>query len=264
MYAPNLLKLLNREDLLLRFLSVISILLVSVLFTAAEAQIPTLTTDDIVSSSSPVPSKKEAEAPKSDANKKILALEEKSAKNPEEEAWNKKHSEIEDRLKKTNREADQIELEIVKVRNQLRSPNGHEAGEVNRLNDQVLQMNEKARSRRAEASQIQKELLAVTAEGEGKNFKILEPKLTKENGATDPEAVQQQRVSLDQELKDSQARIELKKLELNRLKADLNRSGNADRFAMNQIRQQQESAENEIKEQQKQLETLKQKISKLP
>ncbi len=241
----------------------LSVTIVGLIFHSVSAQIPTLTTDDIIVIQPLEKMKPEALASKSPEKIETGVKTDKSVKkktsNPMEDAWNEKHSKILELTKRLRHDADQADLEIIKLRNQMQSANGKQPGEFNNLNQQISALSEKSKRLKGEASAAENELSEIRKEGKEQDFKLKEQSFKDEKGQPDQGALEKATLQIQQEIQNEEAHIELIKLELNRLRSESLGKNNADQFARNRIDTNRSQAEAEIQNSIKKIEELKKK-----
>lgn len=245
----------------------LSILVIAIIATSTFAQkIPSLTTDDVIASSPlPVPTAKKVENPLSDDKKivaeKVKSSEKKSEANPAEKEWNTHLNEAKEKSAELERHADQVEIEITQLRNQLTSAQAKKPEEVNRQNAKIAQLRKQSDQLRVEAKNAQQVLSKLETEGAANTFKVTEPKLTNEKGEPDPTAISAHREKLQQEIKDAEARIEVLQLQLTKIHSETSR--NADRFALNRQNEEREQSLAEIQKMKEKIASTTKDIEKL-
>ena len=227
----------------------------------AQQRIPTLTTDDVVvpiSVSKSVSEEKKPETKDKVENKSleksdVKVAEEKKAKvNPEEKLWNDNLQRAKEKAAQFARQADQTELEINQLRNELSSVQSSSPEQKRETLEKIAKLSKTLSEFKESAQSSNSEVAEVIAKGKDKEYKIAEPKLTNEKGEIDKEAVAEQVSKNHQEVADAQARIQLLELQLNKLHSQSNQNG--DRYKLNQINTEREQVKQEI-------EKMKSKIS---
>lgn len=219
--------------------------------------VPTLTTDDVVISRtvSPAPTPptketgknigKEEKSAVPDAPKPTSSASEDSQKKAERD-WNDRLKKAQEKARGLESQADQAELTITQLRNQLysaaaRAPetNGQINARMNELSTQVNQL-------RAEAQIAQQEIEVLRVEGNEKQYKEQSVALTNEKGEPNVEAYKSENNKLESELQAARARVEVLQFRLNSNHAETLKKGNADNFTLNRLRQEKEQTSAEL------------------
>ncbi|MBS1806805.1 MAG: hypothetical protein JST84_01270 [Acidobacteria bacterium] len=233
--------------------------------------VPTLTTDDVVISrpTSPVSAPPAKETSKNTGKEEKSAVPDapKSASSASEDSQKKAERDWNDRLKKAQEkarglesQADQAELTITQLRNQLysaaaRTPEAN--GQINaRMNELSTQMNRL----RAEAQVAQQEIEALRTEGNEKQYKEQFVALTNEKGEPNVEAYKSENDKLESELQAARARVEVLQFRLNSNHSEVLKKGNADNFTLNRLRQEKEQTSAELEATRARIETLTSQI----
>jgi hypothetical protein len=248
-----------RTKLVISFVTII----IAIITIPLAAQIPTLTNDDILSNQPSEKIKPESQTTKltekNEANEKGIKSVEKKASNPAEDGWNEKYAKALELTKKLHQEADQTELEIVRLRNQMQSVSGKQPDEYNNLNQQISALSEKSKKLKKEAIESENELSLLNNEGKKQEFKLKEQSFKNEQGVIDQGAIETATLQIQQEIQNEEAHIELMKIEVNRLHSESVRKSNADKFALNRIVEARSQAELEIQNSIKKISELKEK-----
>lgn len=248
----------------------ISLLFAVVAMAQSKTPIPTLTTDDVVglrpTASPPVASDKKSEAEKSvtkvaGADKSGSAPDD--AKKRAEKDWNDRLKAAQRKRGDLERRADQTELQISQLRNQLfsaaaRAPEAQ--GQISvRMNELQGQLN----ALRSDVQVARQEEEKILEEGRSSSFQIAGTVLTNEKGEANANAYQDEHKKLQGDLRDAQARIEVLQLRLNTVQAETQRKGNGDNFTLNQLRAERERVASEIEQTRTRIAELNTKIQTL-
>ena len=247
------------------------LLLATVVVAQARAPLPTLTSDDVVGTKPavPVPSATTKDAGKTPSEKAPAkdATATASAKSSEEDPKKKAEKEWNEQLKKAQekqsdleRRADQTELQITQLRNQLFSATARSPELNGQLNVQISKLSAIRNRLRAEAQTAQQEVAGLQSEGRNNTYQVSEVSLTNEKGEPDAKAYQAEQETLQNELRDAQARVEVLRIRLNSVQGEVLKKGNGDNFTLNRLRQERDQTMAELEETRSRIEELKGKL----
>ncbi len=247
------------------------LLLATVVVAQARAPLPTLTSDDVIGSkpTAPAPS-----ATTKDTGKTLLekapakdAAATASAKSSEEDPKKKAEKEWNDRLKKAQekqgdleRRADQAELQITQLRNQLFSATSRGPELNGQLNTRISEFTAQRNRLRTEAQAAQQAVITLQSEGRNNAYQVSTASLTNEKGEPDAQAYQAEQERLQNELRDAEARVEVLRLRLNSMQGEVLKKGNGDNFTLNRLRQERDRTTAELEEARTRIEDLKNKL----
>lgn len=244
----------------------------NLVFAQARAPIPTLTTDDVAGArpTTPAPA-----APVKADNKKTLTTDKSApqdaassepakagddAKKQAEKDWNERLKKAQENLSGLERRADQTELQITQLRNQLFSATAR-GPEINgQLTARINELSELRNRLRAEAQVAQLDVAQLETEGRRNAYQTSETPLTNEKGEPDAQAFRAEYEKLQSELRDAQARVEVLQFRLNRAQAEVLNRGNGDNFALNRLRQERDQAATELQDTRTRIEDVKNKL----
>ncbi len=270
LFPRLLLRTSMRLRLPLLFLAVL--LTAHLVFAQARAPIPTLTTDDVIGAKplAPTPAATAKEEGKSTAAANKPALQKAAASTPAnaaedlkkkaEKEWNERLKKAQDILSELERRADQAELQITQLRNQLFSATSRAPEANGQLNARISELSALRNRLRAEAQAAQQDVARLEAEGQRQAYQAAETALVNENGEPDAQAFQAEHSKLQSELRDAQARIEVLQIRLNRAQAEVLNRGNGDNFTLNRLRQERDQVTAELQETRARIEDVKNKL----
>lgn len=228
---------------------------------------PTLTTDDVIGARpmTPAPAAKEDGKPVAatekpatkEATSSTPATAADEAKKKAEKDWNERLKKAQEVLSDLARRADQSELQITQLRNQLFSATSRAPEANGQLNARLSELSGLRNRLRAEAQTAQQEVAKLEAEGQRNAYQTSALSLTNEKGEPDAQAFQTEYTKLQSELRDAQARIEVLQMRLNRAQAEVLNRGNGDNFTLNRLRQERDNATTEVQETRARIEELK-------
>ncbi len=178
----------------------------------------------------------------------------KSNENADEKNWNSKLLETQEREKNLERQANQTELEIAKLKNQLRSATARTTSEQEQLMARINQLAGHVSRLKAEADVAQKETDVVMKEGASQGYKLIPPTLTNEKGEPDANSYRNESARLQTEIQDAQSAIEVLQLQLNKIRAESIQKANGDKFTLNRLKGEREKIEQEVENNQKKIE----------
>ena len=240
--------------------TLLSLLIFATTITAQpRSAVPTLTTDDVIvtrPATPNLPPVTATSAPEKNVVKDATTEEKKPGKidaktetekiatdpaKAAEKDWNAKLGQAQEKVSGLERQADQSELEIARLRNQLFSADAKlpEARSqlVTRMSELTAQMNKL----RVDAKIAQKDVEALSADGKANNYKTEDAAQAVEKSDSDPQAKQKAEQKLKTELSDAQARIEILQLRLNSNHAETLRKGSGDNFTLNRLREEKQN-----------------------
>lgn len=224
---------------------------------------PRLTTDDVTGSrvgrttETPLPeggANKVNDAAKTTASKSPAApkpasgANQKDAKdNPEELTWQKNVSAARRRADDLQRAAEETELRVTQLRNQLNT-SGQGAKDRNAVAQAMEQTGNEVTRLRGEAREADKALKALLEEGSEKGFREdAGPKATTKDGKANNSYYRQRYDSLNQAMADAQRRLQLYENRLRNLN-ELLTNPNRDRFSGAQLEQDRAEAQSKLEE----------------
>lgn len=246
------------------------LLLATNLAAQSKAPIPTLTTDDVIGArptapgtSSPVndAAKPPAEktAPTGTTATPTTATADETKKKAEKD-WNNRLKQAQERHQELERRADQTELQITQLRNQLFSATARAPETNSQLNTQISEFTALRNRLRAEAQAAQQDVAKLEAEGQANAYQVARVSLTNEKGEPNSTAYQAEQDRLRNEIQDAQARLTVLQIRLNNVQAEVLNRSNGDNFTLNRLRQEREQVTTELKETRTRIEDLKSKL----
>jgi chromosome segregation ATPase len=246
-------------------------LFTSVAVAQSRAPLPTLTTDDVIGSkpAPPAPSATAKEAGKTSSEKTVAKDSDATAstaasvapaedpKKKAEKEWNERLKKAQEKQRDLERRADQVELQITQLRNQLFSASAKSPEMNGQINARISELTGQRNRLRAEAQAAQQDVATLESEGHSNAYQVMTVSLTNEKGEPDAKAYQAEQEKLQNDLRDAQARIEVLRVRLNSVQAEVLKKGNGDNFTLNRLRQEREQLTIELRETQTKIETLK-------
>jgi chromosome segregation ATPase len=238
----------------------------------ARAPLPTLTTDDVVGArpTTPAPavpakedSKKVSPADKSAVKEVASSAPAKAtddARKQAEKDWNERLKKAQATVSELERRADQTELQITQLRNQLFSATARGPEVNSQLTTRINELSALRNRLRAQAQLAQLDVAGLEAEGQRNAYQNSEAPLTNEKGEPDAQAFRAEYDKLQSELRDAQARVEVLQFRLNRAQAEVLKRGNGDNFALNRLRQERDQVTTELQETRTRIEDVKNKL----
>ena len=232
------------------------------------APIPTLTSDDVIGSKAAVPlavplvttkeaSKNLAEkTPAKETTATASVQVEGDPKKKAEKEWNERLKKAQEKQSDLERRADQTELQITQLRNQLFSAAARSPELNGQLNARISESTEQRNRLRAEAQTAQQEVTTLQSEGRNNAYQVTAATLTNEKGEPDAQAYQAKQEKLQNELRDAQARVEVLRIRLNSVQGEVLKKGNGDNFTLNRLRQERERTTAELEETRSRIEEL--------
>lgn len=275
MLFPRLpLRTLLRTLMTLRFRLLLFVVLLlfgaSLVIAQPQKPIPTLTSDDVIGAKSATPAvappaKEDQKDPSEKAASKdaVAVAPVKSEEGPKKKAekeWNERLKKAQEKLSELERRADQTELQITQLRNQLFSATAR-APEMNgQLNARISELNGLRNRLRAEAQIAQQGVDALQSEGQRNSYNVAGVVLTDEKGGANVQAYQSEYDKLQNELSDAQARVEVLQIRLNSIQSEVLKKGNGDNFTLNRIRQEREQTTADLNDTRNRIEELKSRL----
>jgi chromosome segregation ATPase len=256
----------SQSNWLLHFFFLLALSMVAL--AQSSRSVPTLTTDDIVSSRPLVP------PPASTAVKPPGKVEKNSApgeaktdgiksddpKKNAEQNWNERLRKAQEKAQSLAQQADQVELAITQLRNQLFSA-AAKAPEANgQINARITQLFAQMYQLRADAKTAQQEVETLQAEGDANQYQVQAVSLTNNRGEPDKQAYQKEYNQLQSELRAAHAREEVLQLRLNTIHSETLRNANGDNFTLNRLRAEKEQTAAEWEETRAKIATLTNKL----
>lgn len=232
--------------------------------------LPTLTTDDVVAARPAPPPAAPAKESGSESGKNVgkeeprpasvkateAAASGAEAKKSAEKGWNDRLRQAQEKARVLTLQADQTELQITQLRNQLFSASTRAPEANGQMNNQIAALSAQTNRLRAEAKAAQQSLEALQAEGRDNQYSVQSVALTNEKGEPDQAAYQGEQDKLQGELQAAQARSEVLQLRLRNNQAETLKKASGDNFALNRLREEREQITAE-------LEKTRQKIAEL-
>jgi chromosome segregation ATPase len=223
----------------------------------AKKRVPKLTTDDVArSKQTTVEVVDEAEAGSATAETKAEEGSKPSAAktsatdakvDPEEASWRERVEKARERAKAAQRDAEEAELLITQLRNQL-GASGGTPRDRNETAAQLDQMGPRLRELREEARTAEAELKELLDDGKKKSFaEGAGPKPTVENGEPNDEYYKTKHTQATQAIQDADRKMQLYESRIRELNERLN-SPSVDRFSASQLQQDREEAQQKLEE----------------
>ena len=221
---------------------------------------PRLTTDDVARppAEPPVTESKDSPAKPEDANK-TAAAEPKAAQpktgeakvSPEESAWRDSVNKARERAKQSERAAEQAELRITALRNDL-GTSGESAKYRNQTAAELDQAGQRLKELRAEARAAADDLAQLIDYGKQKGFAEDQgPKSTSDEGKPNEEYYRAQLAKVTEALESAQRRIQLYENRVADISQRILMNGGkkgGDNFYMMQLQQDREAAQEKLDE----------------
>lgn len=236
---------------------------------ARAQQMPTLTTDDVIRARATEPprsttkqpeAKSQAAAEKSEAQ---LTPAEKQRR-ADEHLWNERLRVARERQKDLARRADQVELQITRVRNlQMDPTTPHEPSDAGRYNVEIEQLNAQVKALRESAKAAQDEVDQLLSEGEAKGYEVETVSLEKKNGRPNLAGYRKRWGELQTELRDATARAEVLQLRINQIYGERRRNEGGDNFYLNRLRAERADNEAELARVRARIAELTQELAQL-
>jgi chromosome segregation ATPase len=246
------------------------LLLATTVIAQTKAPLPTLTSDDVIGTKSSVPAPTAAvnnaskpPAEKAPAKNAAVTAPEKPADDPKKKAekdWNERLRIAQAKQSDLERRADQAELQITQLRNQLFSAASRSPELNGQINARIGESTGQRNRLRAEAQAAQQEVATLQAEGRTNAYQVSETKLTNEQGEPDAQAYRAEEEKLQNELSDAQARVEVLRIRLNSLQSEVLKKGNGDNFTLNRLRQERDNVNAALAETRSRIEELNNKL----
>lgn len=227
---------------------------------------PRLTTDDVARPPVEQPVAEPTEAGKPEATGKPAPADSKAAKpdasepktNPEEAAWQERVSKARAHAKETERAAEEAELRITAIRNEL-GTSGQSAKFRNQTAAELEQAGQQLKDLRAQARTAADDLAQLVEYGKQKGFAENEgPKPVSAEGKPNEQYYGAQAAKLNEALESAQRRIQLYENRVRDLNQQIminsggkDKSGNAtggDNFYIGQLRQDRDEAQQKLDE----------------
>ncbi len=246
------------------------LLLTTVVGAQSRAPIPTLTSEDVVGTKQVVSKppateigKNPTQSEKALAKDAVSTAPVKSAEDPKKRAekdWNERLKKAQEKLGELERRADQAELQMTQLRNQLFSTAAKVPEANSQLNASISELSGLRNRLRAEAQTAQQEVTTLQSEGGSNSYQVIEASLVNEKGEPDAQAYQAEQEKLQNELRDAQAHVEVLRIRLNSVQGEVLKNGNGDNFTLNRLRQERDRTSAELEETRNRIEELKSKV----
>ncbi len=248
------------------------LLLATVVGAQSRAPIPTLTSEDVIGTKQVISrppatatetSKNPSQSEKASAKDAVSTVPVKSAEDPKKKAekdWNERLKKAQEKLSELERRADQTELQMTQLRNQLFSVAAKAPEANSQLNASISELSGQRNRLRAEAQNAQQEFAILQAEGRNNSYQVIEASLVNEKGEPDVLAYQAEQEKLQSELRDAQTRVEVLQIRLNSVQGEVLKKGNGDNFTLNRLRQERERTITELADTRAQIEELNSKL----
>ncbi len=193
--------------------------------------VPTLTSEDLITiqpvaprpaadlskDKSALPSATGGSGPAKNKQSKETVSPEDKEKEAAEKAWSARLTAAQNKVRELERNADQAEIEITRLRNLQFSATAKEAETGGKINTQVAELAQRVRTLRDQVITAQSEVEALKSEGEAKEYKFTQGSSTLPDGRPDPTYYQSRSAELSQDLSDADSRIEVIQLRINDL-----------------------------------------------
>lgn len=226
---------------------------------------PTLTTDDVIATrpSTPVPTSEANKTPQPKApgtaaqpTPPTPAATAEETKKGAEKNWNEQVRQAQEKARNLALQADQTELQITQLRNQLFSATARPPEAQGQINNQIAQLSAQATQLRAASQAAQQAVETLQAEGKAKEYQLQAVALTNEKGEPNQSAYQDEYSKLQNELQAARARLEVLQLRVTNNQSDTLKKGNGDNFTLNRMRQEREQLSTEIADTRTKIEAL--------
>jgi chromosome segregation ATPase len=217
-------------------------------------RIPSLTTDDVVRPKTEQPTEAKPVALKSDEPDTAAPAKSGETKTSTEEAsWRERVSKARDRAKELERTAEQAELRITSLRNDL-GVSGQSARYRNDVAAEIQQTGQRLSDLRAQSRAAAEDLTQLLDYGKEKGFKEAEgPKATSDEGKPNEEFYRAQLAKLNDGIDSAQRRTQLYQNRLNDISQRILMNGGkkgGDNFYMLQLQKDREEAQMKLDESQ--------------
>ena len=214
----------------------------------AGSKTPRMTSDDVAT---PVAEKSSADS-KPDAGGKSDQTKQAEIKiSPEESAWRERVSKARDRANELEREADQTELRVTALRNNL-GVSGQSARYRNETAAEMEQAGRQLTELRSQARAAAEDLALLVEYGREKGFSEAEPpKATSEEGRPNEDYYRVQLARLNEALASAQRRIEVYQNRVNDISQHILLNGGkngGDNFFILQLQKDREEAQQKLDE----------------
>jgi hypothetical protein len=181
-----------------------------------------------------------------------------------ERAWNARLKIAQGAVKELARRADLTELEINRLKNILFSAERRSTQEHKGLIADIDSLTIEMRRLRAAAAAARVVVEEILDEGQAQGFRISSASLTDTAGSSNPVFYRSRYTELQNDLIDTQSRVEVLQLRANNLRrAILLNSRTGDEFYNNRVRENQRDTEEELNATQARLLALRDKIAEL-
>jgi chromosome segregation ATPase len=207
-------------------------------------KVPRLTSDDVA----PPVVEQTAEASDASAAKPHALKSEDGKVSPEEASWRERMRAARERAKETERAAEEAELRITELRNEL-GVSGQSARYRNETAQELEQAGQRLTELRAQARAAAEELKQLLEEGRQKKFTEDAEKATSEDGKANAQYYRARFAALNEALQTAERRV---KLYDNRVR-DLNQriqlnSGSGDNFYLMPLQQERDEMQQKLDE----------------
>jgi hypothetical protein len=221
----------------------------------AKKRVPVLTTEDVVRER---PQNQVVEMPGAEVKKEVkpgdAAAAPAGAKgagdaktDPAEAAWRERVEKAREKAKAAQRSAEEGELRVNDLRNQLGSSGGTPK-DRNQTAAELEQMGHRVKELRAEARAAEAELKEALEQSKGKGFTEAEgPKPVADGGRPNEDYYKTTFAKLNEAVQDSERGMRLYELRVNELRARLTNNSN-DRFTAGQVQEELEAAQQKLNE----------------
>jgi len=207
--------------------------------------VPSMTSDD-VDAARPVrpPDEARATQPKPGEQSRPEAGGKGSA---EETAWQEAVKKARARAASTQRTAEETELQVTDLRNQL-AASGQTPGDRNQTMNELAAVGDRLKQQRADAREAANELNKLLEEGRQKNYhEEAGPSPVAKNGDANEEYYRSKFAELNQALQDADRRVQLYQNQISELNQRINgNSRTGDNFFLGQIQQQRDEAQRSL------------------
>jgi hypothetical protein len=210
--------------------------------------VPTMTSDDVVASR-PAPTTDSASADQPKAGDQAAAAEAGGKSSAEEVSWRHAVKEARKRADSTKRAAEETEIRITDLRNQL-AASGQGAGDRNQTMAEIGAAGDKLKQQKSEAREAAEALKKLVDEGREKGYREEEgPVAAAKGGEPNEEYYRSKFAELNQAAQDADRRAQLYQNRINELNQRI--SGNSrtgDNFFIGQLQQDRDDAQKSLDE----------------
>jgi hypothetical protein len=214
--------------------------------TQAKKPVPTMTTDDVVAGR-PVRPADETPTNPTKQSDQAKGADTDGKPNADETAWRETVKKARARADSTQRAAEETELTVTELRNQL-SASGQAPGDRNQTMADLAAVGDKLKQQRAEAREAANELNKVLEEGRQKNYREeAGPAPVSKSGEANQEYYRSKFAELTRAAEDASRRVELYQNRVNELNQRIaGNSRTGDNFYIGQLQQERDEAQQSL------------------